>query len=216
MLVPAAGQIYFARLGQKVWPMDFDIYFIWRPKTHFLQNSGVRSCLQEAVSCRQLRTPEFCKKWFFFTFIWPKYQNPYVKPFGHDRRNKSAPRLGLTWGSWWGVPNPSSQLIFTLNPSSQLLKFLQSQTNIRELWPIPKSQLILGNIEPSTFESIEKNPTSMQEEALFFQTFDLIRDRYPVPGRCPNNLQSEWNRNVESVLPRIYKGQTINAVTCLQ
>ncbi len=34
-----------------------------------------------------------------------------------------------------GVPNLSSQLILSLNPSSQLLKLLQSQLNIRELWP---------------------------------------------------------------------------------
>ncbi len=33
-------------------------------------------------------------------------------------------------GSWWGVPNPSSQLIFRTNPSSQLSIFLQSQSII--------------------------------------------------------------------------------------
>ncbi len=42
-----------------------------------------------------------------------------------------------------GVSNPSSQLILSPNPSSQLLKFLQSEPNIREFWPISKSQLIL-------------------------------------------------------------------------
>ncbi len=47
-------------------------------------------------------------------------------------------------GSWWGVPNPSSQLIFSPNPGSQLLNFLKSQSNILECLPIRKYQLILG------------------------------------------------------------------------
>ena len=62
------------------------------------------------------------------------------------------------------------------------------------------------HIEPSTFERIGKNPTSVQQEVLFFHTFDLFRIRYPVPGKCPNKLRSECNTNLESDLPRIYEG----------
>ena len=57
-------------------------------------------------------------------------------------------------------------------------------------------------MNPALSRALKKNSTSMLEGELFFHI--LIRSRYPVPGRCPNTLQSEWNRNVELVLPRIY------------
>ena len=65
-----------------------------------------------------------------------------------------------TRGSWWGVPDPSSQLIFRPNPSSQLLHFLQSQSIIREFGQIPKSQLILGKQSqfPAIFEGQSQVP----------------------------------------------------------
>ncbi len=58
-----------------------------------------------------------------------------------------------------GVLNPSPQLIFSPNPSSQLLKFLQSQPIIREFWQIPKSQLILGKQSQSQL-FLRANPRS--------------------------------------------------------
>ncbi len=65
-----------------------------------------------------------------------------------------------------GVPNPSSQLIFNLNPSSQLHEFLQSQPDIREFWPIPKSQLILGKQSqfPAIFDGQAQVPVNGHQD----------------------------------------------------
>ncbi len=51
-------------------------------------------------------------------------------------------------GSWWGVPNPSSQLIFSPNPSSQLVEFMQSQPIIREFRQIQKIPANFGKAIP--------------------------------------------------------------------
>ena len=53
----------------------------------------------------------------------------------------SLKTLGNLRGSGWGIPNPSSQLIFRTNPSSQLSVFLTIPVTFR---PIRKSQQILG------------------------------------------------------------------------
>ena len=58
-----------------------------------------------------------------------------------------------------GVLNPSSQLIFSPNPSSQLINLLKSQPNIREFWPIPKSQLI--SVKQSQVPAIFKGQSQL-------------------------------------------------------
>ncbi len=69
-------------------------------------------------------------------------------------------------GSWWGVPNPSSQLIFSPNPSSQLLEFLQSQPIIRHFLQIPKSQLFLGKQSqfPAIYEGQSQVPVNGHQD----------------------------------------------------
>ncbi len=47
IIVPASGWIFFSLLAQKVWPMHSSSEDIRRSKTHFLQRSGVPSCLSE-------------------------------------------------------------------------------------------------------------------------------------------------------------------------
>ncbi len=73
--------------------------------------------------------------------------------FNHCIQKTSLPILELdkqaTGGSWWGVPNPSSQL----------LEFLESKPNIHESWPIQKSQLILGKQSQSQL-FLRANPRS--------------------------------------------------------
>ena len=83
-IVRAEEQIYFARHGQKLWSMDFDFRSSGCQKTHFLQNSLF---LVDAAEHQN-----FVRNGVL-TFMWPKYHNPGVKPFGHDERNNLL-RLG--------------------------------------------------------------------------------------------------------------------------
>ncbi len=65
-IVPAAGEIYFTRHEQKVWPMEITFWVIWMVKTHD-----------------------------FFNFIWPQKNILWVNAFGWIGWNKSLLRLWL-------------------------------------------------------------------------------------------------------------------------
>ncbi len=54
--------------GQKDRSMHFDFEVMWWSKTHFLQNAGVRSCLQGAAPDRQLQKPDFKGNWFLHSY----------------------------------------------------------------------------------------------------------------------------------------------------
>ncbi len=90
-----------------------------------------------------------------------------------------------------GVPNPSSQLIFSQNPSSQLLEFLQSQLIIRKFRQIPKSQLIFGNKSqfPAIFKGQSHVPVNGHQDPLI---------AYGFP--CWNSTNSHCSLFLESLL----------------
>ena len=154
VIVPAAGEIYFARLDQNVWPLHFDSKVTWRSKNHFLPNLVFGAVSQKLLktastnkhyhrkmiigwcSFEQLLTDSPACQIFvrngFLTFIWPWDQGAQVKPFGRVGRNKYTCGSDYNWYLMGG----QGILLFTPIPREELtiavtmLNFLLSGLDI--------------------------------------------------------------------------------------